>query len=443
MKKWLTCIILSALLLTAVPSFNATAAETDWSGTFTASGENNNINVTLLAPQTQTEDITSLHYRIYISIANGSMDVPTFQFASTVESKVKDVAAIKDGSSNYILDIILSGTKDQNIFQTSKQADIGTITLHPTTNTYKITTDFTGINNDSKEPAAEYVTSEGQYAQEVPLINTKSITIEKTSSSGSSGSNIYIGSGGTATDYTGGGTSTTAPSATPGNTAAPTGSAAPSASNAPTTAPTTSETPDASQEPASFDTNQKPALKTTVAKGSKNVKFSWNKVDGADGYIICQYNKKNSKYKSIKTIANPDKTTCSLKMNYATSYSFRIRAFKTSEDGSKVYGKYSSIIKVTTAPAKTNGLKVRRARNSKVSVSWKKVQRASGYQIFSSKKKNGKYSLVKTIKKGSTLSTTVKQKNKKACYYKVRAYVTNANKKRVYGNFSKSLPSKS
>lgn len=180
-----------------------------------------------------------------------------------------------------------------------------------------------------------------------------------------------------------------------------------------------------------------------MQKGSKNVKFSWDKVDGADGYIISQYNPKNSKYKGIKTISNPDKTTCSIKMSYATSYSFRIRAFKTSEDDSKIYGKYSSIIKVTTAPAKTNGLKVKRARNSKVSISWKKVPRAKGYQIFSSKKKNGKYSLVKTIKKNSALSTTVKQKSKKACYYKVRAYVTSANKKRVYGNFSKSLSLKS
>lgn len=119
MKKWLTYILLSALLLTAVPSFSAAAAETDWSGTFTASGDN--INVTLSAPQAQTEDITSLHYRIYISIANGSMDAPTFQFANTVESKVKDVAAIKDDASNYILDIVLSGTKDQNIFKTGNK----------------------------------------------------------------------------------------------------------------------------------------------------------------------------------------------------------------------------------------------------------------------------------------------------------------------------------
>lgn len=273
-------------------------------------------------------------------------------------------------------------------------------------------------------------------------------------------SNIILG-GGTSLDYTSGDSSASAipstvpstapstmpsamPSAVPSNTSTsvPAGSSAPSSGSPDaiaTTVPTATETPAASQEPASFDTNQKPSLKTAVAKGSKSVKFNWDKVDGADGYIISQYNKKNNKYKGIKTISNPEKTTCSIKMSYATSYSFKIRAFKTQEDGSKTYGKYSSIIKVTTAPAKVNNLTVKRAGNSKVSLSWKKVQRANGYQIFSSNKKNGKYSLVKTLKKGSTLSTMVKQNGKKTCYYKVRAYVTNADKKRVYGNFGKSL----
>lgn len=467
MKKWISYILLLAFLFTAIPSFNVSAAETDWSGELKTN--ENNINITLSAPQTKTEGITSMHFRIYISIENGKMDAPTFQFASTVKSKVADAAAILDNSSNYILDIILSGTKDQDIFQTAKQADIGTVLLHPTSNTYKITANFTGITASSKEPAIEYVTSNNQFAEEVPLVNTKLVIIEKTgtsgsnSSSGSNGSSNSINSGGSSTDYTSVQTSTPvpsvipsatqlplvtpasstvpsvtqAPSAAPSNTPEPTSSA--TVSPATTVTPVATETPTVSQEPIPF--NIQPKLSTSIKKGTNVVKFNWNRVTEADGYII--YRKTGSGYKNIKTISNPEKISCSIKMSYATSYLFRIRAFKISEDGSRTYGKYSSIVKVTTAPTKVKGLKVKRIKNSRVSLSWRKVKRASGYQIFISNKKNGKYTRVKVLKKGFATSTTIKQKVKKTYYYKVRAYKTNANKKYVYGNFSKSLTSKS
>ncbi len=52
-----------------------------------------------------------------------------------------------------------------------------------------------------------------------------------------------------------------------------------------------------------------------------------------------------------------------------------------------------------------------------------------------------KYSLVKTLKKGSVLKTTVKN-SKKYKYFKARAYVNNASKKRVYGNFCAGVKAK-
>lgn len=465
MKKLISYILLSVLLIAATSPFIVLAAETDWSAELTTN--ENNINITLSASQTETQVITSLHFRVNVSITSGKMDAPTFQFAEAVESKVKDAVAIIDNSSNYIIDIVLSGTKDQNIFKTGKQANIGTILLHPTTSAYKVTVEFTGITSDSKEPAAEYITRDGQFAEEVTLVNTKPVNVEKTttqnsgdssndssndsssgssndssgdSSSGSSGSSFGGISGGGVGSVSG----TSSPSTTPNNTntQAPVTSAAPVATIAPviTTAPTTTETPSASQEPASFDSQQNPKLQSSVKKGSNIVKLTWSKVDDANGYII--YTKTKKKYKNIKTISNPEKTACSLKMNYATSYSFRICAFKNLEDGSNMYGKYSSVIKVTTAPAKVKGLKVKRAGKAKTSIYWKKVAKASGYQIFKSRKKNGGYTLIKTLKKGSILHTNVKQKGKKTYYYKIRAYVNDTNQKRVYGNFGKSLAAK-
>lgn len=455
MKKLISYILLSVLLIAATSSFNALAAETDWSAELTTN--ENNINITMSASQAETQVITSLRFRINVSITSGKMAAPTFQFADAVESKVKDAATIIDDSSNYIVDIVLSGTKDQNIFKTGKQANIGTISLHPTTSAYKVTVQFTGITSDSKEPMAEYITRDGQFAEEVTLVNTKSVNIEKTtiqnsgdssndSSDGSSGGSSSGSFGGISGGGVGNVIGTTSPSTTPNNTntQAPVTSAAPVTTTVPvvTIAPVTTQAPIASQTPVSFDSQKNPQLQSSVKKGSNIVNLNWSKVDDANGYIIYSKTKANAKYKKIKIISNPERTICSLKMNYATSYLFKICAFKNLEDDSKIYSKYSSVIKVTTAPTKVKGLKIKRTGKVKTSIAWKKVIRASGYQIFKSTRKDSGYTLVKTLKKGSILSTNLKQKGRKTYYYKIRAYVNDANQKRVYGNFSKSLVAK-
>jgi len=72
----------------------------------------------------------------------------------------------------------------------------------------------------------------------------------------------------------------------------------------------------------------------------------------------------------------------------------------------------------------------------KILIKWKKVSKASGYEIFKSKKKNGKYVLLKTIKKGNTLKYTDKNLKKKTKYfYKIRSYTLDKTKK-VYSKVS-------
>lgn len=181
-------------------------------------------------------------------------------------------------------------------------------------------------------------------------------------------------------------------------------------------------------------------MSASAKKGSRVVTFKWNIIDGADGYIFYSASGKSGNYKRIRTILKPDRITCNVTMAYASSYSLRMRAFKTADDGSRIFGQYSKIKKLTTAPVKVKGVKAR-ISGTKINLSWKKVKNAKGYQIYAGKKKNGKYSLVKTLKKGSVLKTTVKN-SKKYKYFKARAYVNNASKKRVYGNFCAGVKAK-
>lgn len=95
--------------------------------------------------------------------------------------------------------------------------------------------------------------------------------------------------------------------------------------------------------------------------------------------------------------------------------------------------------KQTTAKVKVAKVKKLKAKNlagKKVKLSWKKVNGASGYKVYRATKKNGKYTLVKTIKNIKTVKFTDKKvKKNKTYYYKVSAYKTVA-KKVVKGAYS-------
>lgn len=433
MTKWISCILLSALLITALPSYPVTAAETDCTGKLVANGSD--INVSLSFPLAATEKITSLRFKLKVSITSGKMDKPVFTFNNTVQSDVKESGIISD-NGNYIVDVVMSGKKGNLVFPENGQAGIGTLSLKPSGSIYKISTQFTGINGET--PCAEYVTETGQSAIEVPLVNTNIITTEG-NSQGQSSSSSSSSSGGYAPSTTKKPDASAKPSTEPAATNTPGVSSGPVPSG--TAAPGTPEEPDRdTDEDIVFDKDKKPSMSVSSKRGSRVVTFKWNTINGADGYIFYSASGKSGNYKRIRTILKPERTSCNVTMAYASSYSLRMRAFKTAEDGSRIFGQYSKVKKQTTAPARVKGVKAR-ISGIKVNLSWKKVKNAKGYQIYAGRKKNGSYSLARTLKKGSVLKTTVKN-NKKYKFFKVRAYVNNASKKRVYGNFCTGVKAK-
>lgn len=116
-----------------------------------------------------------------------------------------------------------------------------------------------------------------------------------------------------------------------------------------------------------------------------------------------------------------------------TRYTYKVRAYKVSQ-GITIYGDYSKAVSVKPALKKTRvSLK---SKKRKVTIRWKKVDGASGYQIYRSQKKSRGYKRIKTITKGRTVKyTTKKMKKGKRYYYKVRAYRKVGGKK-VYSAYS-------
>ena len=98
----------------------------------------------------------------------------------------------------------------------------------------------------------------------------------------------------------------------------------------------------------------------------------------------------------------------------------------------------SAAAKITTASLKKPATVKVKAAKKKVTVSWKKVTNATGYEVYRSTKKKSGYKLVGTITKGST----VKYVDKKAkagtkYYYKVRAVGNNEAGVPIHSSYSK------
>ena len=68
-------------------------------------------------------------------------------------------------------------------------------------------------------------------------------------------------------------------------------------------------------------------------------------------------------------------------------------------------------------------LAVKRVSGTSMKLNWKKVNGATGYEVYCSAQKAGSYKKIKTIGKGKTLKLTIKKLKKgKTYYFKVRAY---------------------
>ena len=107
----------------------------------------------------------------------------------------------------------------------------------------------------------------------------------------------------------------------------------------------------------------------------------------------------------------------------------------------------TAVIKKAKAAKAT--IKVKAMKKHKAKISWKKVslsytvdskkytRAVTGYRVYRATKKNGKYRLIKTIKKAGTLNYTDKKLKKgKKYYYKVRTY-TKIDGKTYLGKWSK------
>ena len=159
----------------------------------------------------------------------------------------------------------------------------------------------------------------------------------------------------------------------------------------------------------------KPAKATRLkAKGVvKGVRLTWNKAEGASGYMV--YRKQGTIYLPVKAITGTSTNISSLSPKKL--YKFCVAAY-TTKNGKRYYsGKSAIASSCPLLPATTKIRKIR--KKGAVKLTWRKVKGASGYAVFRSSKK---YKGFKRVALTGKRDIVIKGKKKKTYYYIVRPY---------------------
>lgn len=177
-----------------------------------------------------------------------------------------------------------------------------------------------------------------------------------------------------------------------------------------------------------FTISPKSVTNLTAKTTSTSATLEWKKSVGATSYKIYKYNTNAKKYDYFLTTTNTSYKIS--KLSNAVTYKYKIIA--VTKDGEELSSN-SAVIKATTKPKKPS-LKVKSTKKGKVTLTWSNIKRESGYQVYYSSKKNGKYKKLGSYKT-NVVKTTKKLKSNKKYYFKVRAYKTVSGKK-VYSEWS-------
>ena len=176
---------------------------------------------------------------------------------------------------------------------------------------------------------------------------------------------------------------------------------------------------------------------TSTVNTTSEVTLKWNKNNGnVSGYKVYTYDASSKLYNQIAVTSNISYKISGLKAG--TTYRFAIKAYYTNSGTTYTSNDYSSVFVTTTTPVKTTFSKFSSGTDN-VTVEWKKVSGATGYEVYMSTNSNGNYSKIITISNNNTFKyKKTKLSIAKNYYFKIRAYRVVGNKT-YFGPFSNAL----
>ncbi len=187
---------------------------------------------------------------------------------------------------------------------------------------------------------------------------------------------------------------------------------------------------------ASCQIKVKPAKVVMTAKSRdyQSVRLSWPAASNLTGYYLYRKNAAG-KYVKIATLPGTATGYVHQKLTTGKKQSYKITAYRTV--GNVTYkSSRSAAVTVTPVPKKTKILSLTQTHTG-VTVTWSKIKKSSGYEIYRRDNLKKTYKKVKTIlgNKKFTWSNR-KLQTGKTYYYKIVVYKKVSGKK-VYGKYSK------
>lgn len=154
------------------------------------------------------------------------------------------------------------------------------------------------------------------------------------------------------------------------------------------------------------------------SSSTSSIKIKWDKVSGANGYIVYRATSKDGTYKKLTTTTSRSYTDKSV--SAGKTYYYKVVAKNSNSDANS---KASEILTAkATVMAPTMDTRVD-ATKSTIEISWDKVSGADGYYVYRRASTSDSWERIKTITSGST--TSFKDTSRSGRYYYcVAAYKT-------------------
>lgn len=165
---------------------------------------------------------------------------------------------------------------------------------------------------------------------------------------------------------------------------------------------------------------------TQTAATTASVSLKWNKVPDAVGYYLHKYNESNQQWEQIQTLPGNENVTAKITgLDYSTVYKFRVQGYAVEEDGTITPLVNSATLNTATSPKKVSGLKFSKLGAKTIKLTWKALDRASGYQVLCYNSSKKEYEVCATVSGQNKNIAAIKNLKPGTTYkFKVQAYKT-------------------
>lgn len=161
-----------------------------------------------------------------------------------------------------------------------------------------------------------------------------------------------------------------------------------------------------------------------TAADKKSVSLKWNKLLTANGYYVYMYNSNKKEWSQIKVISDSNIVTANITgLDYSTVYKFRVQGYAVNENGAVEPLVNSSTLSAATTPKKAGKPKYSKITPEALKLTWKKVDKGSGYQVLRYDTAKEQYVVCKSVLGKGHNYATIKGLKKGTKYkFKVQAF---------------------